>query len=127
VPDSEFVRRDATHIVPPYCRRVRYAGLLGQSKRKDLLPRCRELLVDRVRPVFTASSSDSGGCTDVFAETDEDKPKPPRACYRCRGTEFVLIESYSPDIDYSYLLEPCVSASGVDHETNAVELTSIPP
>jgi Putative transposase len=73
MPGPEFVRRFATHIVPPYCRRIRYAGLLGQSKRKNLLPRCRELLANRIPPtpdVDEYSDADAAR-SDIIAETVE--------------------------------------------------------
>jgi Putative transposase/Transposase zinc-binding domain len=104
----EFVRRFATHIVPPYCRRVRYAGLLSQGKRAELLARCRELLADRM-PSTEEVISDDGDVDkddDPFATPpDDDAPRPPRACNRCRSRNLILIAKYSPHENYSFLLE----------------------
>jgi len=101
----EFVRRFALHILPPYFRRIRYAGLLCQRRRHEYLAVCREMLKDRIAPERTDESDgleqvDSGGAdhlAELFADRDDDEqPKPPKACPRCLGREFDFVESYRP-------------------------------
>ena len=55
---DEFLRRFLLHVLPSGFHRLRYYGLMTNSKRGDLLPLCRRLLA-RVNPSRTISYSDS--------------------------------------------------------------------
>ena len=102
----DFVYRLATHIMPPYCRRVRYAGLLSLRKREKLLATCRELLKDRLPPDTVPPSvpvnaededeQDDETGDDVAADPVEWESKPLKKCLRCGSTDLEYIEYYWP-------------------------------
>lgn len=68
----EFLRRFLLHVLPSGFHRIRYYGLMTNSKRGDLLPLCRRLIA-RVNPSRTISDSDDEPARNGWA------------CPRCGG------------------------------------------
>ena len=90
----EFTRRFLLHVLPRGLVRVRYYGLLANTQRGTLLPRCRELLgaspdaASRpADPAATPSPSDAPA-----AETAATCEAP--RCPACKLGRLVLIETY---------------------------------
>ena len=67
---TEFVRRYADHILPPGIQRVRYAGVFGTGKRKQLIPRCRELFAKYVE------THGQTAAVRTLEDAAEERPEP---------------------------------------------------
>lgn len=54
---DEFLRRFLLHLLPRGFMRIRHFGILANRCRAQLIPRCRELLVEAPRPHSTTAAS----------------------------------------------------------------------
>ena len=85
LPGVEFVRRFLLHVLPRGFMRVRYYGLLANTQRATLLPRCRELL--GVTP--TAQPAEDPNHATTGQATDTERVR----CPACGRGHLWLIES----------------------------------
>jgi hypothetical protein len=76
---DEFLRRFMLHVLPRGFVRIRFSGFLANRRRKQLLPRCRQLLQGSPQP-----RSETPGNSETKPATAWRRP-------RCGGT-MVLIE-----------------------------------
>ena len=73
----EFLRRFLLHVLPSGFHRIRYWGLMTNSKRRDLLPLCRRLIA-RVNP------------SRRITLPDQDPVQAGWACPRCGGRLLIV-------------------------------------
>ena len=78
---DEFLRRFLLHVLPSGFHRIRYYGLMTNSKRGQLLPLCRQLIA-RVNPSRTISPAGS------------EPARGGLACPRC-GSRLLIVERFT--------------------------------
>jgi hypothetical protein len=84
LPGVEFVRRFLLHVLPRGFMRVRYYGLLANTQRATLLPRCRELLgsslsaepAENAEPTSDTSHARCPACGVGYLWLIESVPRP---------------------------------------------------
>jgi hypothetical protein len=87
----EFTRRFLLHVLPRALMRVRYYGLLANTQRGMLLPRCRELLGALPGELVSTPPPIQALARDAEAEAASVSPAP--HCPACKLGRLVLIET----------------------------------
>jgi hypothetical protein len=90
LPTGEFIRRFLTHVLPSGFHRIRHAGFLANSIRRDRIAMIRRLLDSAPEPDQMAQDD------PLTSADDEDQPQP---CPKCGGLMRVIetfLRSQSP-------------------------------
>ncbi len=89
---DEFIRRFLIHVLPSGFHRIRYYGLIANTKRKDNLARARELLMKD-------STEEPADAVVNGAETAEDdnRDEPDHSTYVCPdcGAPMLIIDTFA--------------------------------
>jgi hypothetical protein len=80
----EFIRRFLIHVLPAGFHRIRYYGLLANSKRAENIARARELLTLPILPVDAIKAANTSA---------EEPQKPEHSCPHCGG-RMIIIERF---------------------------------
>jgi hypothetical protein len=98
LPAKEFLRRFLLHVVPHRLVRIRYYGLLAQSRKAELLDRCREALQSSAAErtdSYRASAEEPALASELQPQLDAAN-RWEWLCPHCQSGHLIVVGRLSP-------------------------------